>query len=289
MLHFFADALIFVNPWWPTFGVAAAPVLLAREYSQPCLLPTVVALSGRRDDPMTQAQKSGADKDQASRGSEELFDEIGSDDDQDETPPLTARKGPLRSRIRRRTVGIASAAAMVLAGGALAVDHFTARSSTSGRTVNGDTVEYTAGHQPLVPDFTATSLTGTPIKMTSYQGKILVLNFWWSACAPCIAEAPTLEMAYQHYHPHGVDFLGDDVGDTVTSALSFDRSESISYPSISDRSYAFVQQFSQAAPVAATPTTAVIGKTGHVVGMIIGRLSIGELATLIHQAEAADS
>ncbi len=35
--------------------------------------------------------------------------------------------------------------------------------------VNGGTVEYTAGHQPLVPDFTATSLTGTPIKMTSYR------------------------------------------------------------------------------------------------------------------------
>jgi len=191
-------------------------------------------------------------------------------------------------RVRRRTVGIAAAAAIVLAGGALVVNHFTA-SSTSGRTVNGDTVEYAAGHQPLVPGLTATSLTGTPIKMTSYQGKILVLNFWWSECAPCIAEAPTLEVAYQQYHPRGVDFLGDDVGDTVTNALSFDHSEGISYPSINDPSYAFVQRFSQAAPVVATPTTAVIDKTGHVVGMIIGRLSIGQLATLIHQAQTADS
>jgi peroxiredoxin len=238
---------------------------------------------------MTHAQRSGADKDQASCSSEELLDEIGGDDEWDETPPFTALKGPLRSRVRRRTVGIASAAAMVLAGAALAVNHFTAGSGTGGHLVNGDTVEYTAGHQPLVPDFTAASLTGTPIKMASYQGKILVLNFWWSACAPCRAEAPTLEVAYQQYHPQGVDFLGDDVGDTVTSALSFDRSQSISYPSINDPSYAFVQQFSRAAPVAATPTTAVIDKTGHVVGMIIGGLSIGELATLIHQAETAGS
>lgn len=239
---------------------------------------------------MTQAEGSGADKDQASRSSEELFDEIRSDDEQNEKPSLAARKGSPRSRLRRRTVVIASApAVVVLAGGALAVNHFTASSSTSGRVVNGNTVDYTPGHQPLVPDFTATSLTGTQIKMASYQGKILVLTFWWSACAPCIAEAPTLEVAYQQYHPHGVVFLGDDVGDTVTSALSFDRSESISYPSINDPSYAFAQQFSQAFPVAATPTTAVIDKTGHVVGMIIGRLSIGELATLIHQAETTDS
>jgi peroxiredoxin len=192
-------------------------------------------------------------------------------------------------RIRRRTVVTVTAAAVVLAGGALAVDHLTTSSDTASRVVNGNTVEYTAGHQPLVPDITATSLTGTPIKMTSYRGKILVLNFWWSLCAPCIAEAPTLEVAYQQYHPQGVDFLGDDVGDTVTNALSFIQSKSISYPSINDPSYSIVQQFSQAVPVSATPTTVVIDKTGHVVGMILGGISIGELTALIHQAETADS
>lgn len=192
-------------------------------------------------------------------------------------------------RARRRTVISVTAAAVVLAGGALAVDHFTASSSTGGRMVNGNTVEYTAGHQPLAPDFAATSLTGTPIKMTSYRGKILVLNFWWSECPPCIAEAPTLEVAYQQYHPQGVDFLGDDVGDTVASALSSIHSEGISYPSINDPSYSVVQQLYQAVPVSATPTTAVIDKTGHVVGIVLGRISIGELAALIHQAETANS
>jgi peroxiredoxin len=192
-------------------------------------------------------------------------------------------------RLQRRTVVIATAFALVLAGGALAVNHFTASSSPGVRIVNGDTLEYAAGHQPLVPDFAATSLTGTPIKMTSYRGKILVLNFWWSLCAPCIAEAPTLEVAYQQYHPQGVDFLGDDVGDSVTSALAFIRREGISYPSINDPSYSVAQQFSQAAPVSGTPTTAVIDKTGHVVGMSTGRISMGELTALIHRAEAADS
>ena len=195
-----------------------------------------------------------------------------------------AARSPWRAR---RAVVTVTAAAVVLAGGALAVDHFTTSGGNAGRLVNDGTVGYTAGHQPLVPDITATSLTGTVIRMTSYRGKVLVLNFWWSSCAPCIAEAPALEVAYQQYHPQGVDFLGDDVGDTVPSALSFIRSKGISYPSISDPSYSVIQRFSQAAPVSATPTTAVIDKTGHVVGMSIGRISFGELAALIRRAETA--
>jgi peroxiredoxin len=226
---------------------------------------------------MAHAQRSGADEDQASRIPE------------NETAPPTARKGLLRSRVRRPTIVTVAAAAVVLAGGALAVNHFAAGSSTSAGVVNGNTVEYAAGHRPLVPDFTATSLTGTPIKLSSYLGKILVLNFWGSWCAPCIAEAPTLEAAYEQYHPQGVDFLGDDVQDTPANALSFIHSEGISYPSINDPGYSIVQQFSQAAQVSYAPTTVVIDKTGHVVGMVVGRITTGELATLLHQAEAADS
>jgi thiol-disulfide isomerase/thioredoxin len=200
---------------------------------------------------------------------------------------LSARKGSPLSRGRRRTALTVMAAVFVLVGAALAASHFTAGGSTTGRVVDGSTVEYTAGHRPLVPDITGVSLTGTAIKMSSYRGKVLVLNFWGSWCGPCRAEAPTLEVAYQQYHAQGVDFLGDDVGDTPTNALSFTHSERISYPSINDPGYSVVQQFSQAAPVSYPPTTAVIDKTGHVVGMVLGPVSISELTPLLHQAASA--
>lgn len=236
---------------------------------------------------MTQTHRPGADQDQASRGSGDLSAEVGSGDGQGETSPLAARKGWVRSWARRRTVVTVTAAAVALAGGALAVSHFTAGSSTVGRAADGDTVGYAAGHQPLVPDFTATSLTGTPVKMPSYRGKILVLNFWGSWCAPSVAEAPALEVAYQQYHPQGVDFLGDDVNETPSAGPAFTRRYGITCPGISDPGYAVVQQISRVAPIASQPTTLVIDKTGHVVGMVLGTVSLGDLATLLHQAEAA--
>jgi thiol-disulfide isomerase/thioredoxin len=236
-------------------------------------------------------QRPGTDEDQVALGSGNASAEMRRDEGRSEASPRkpTALEGSLLSRVRRRTVVTVAAGAAVLAAGALAVSLFTGGGSTPSRLINGNTVEYTAGHRPLVPDITGISLTGAPIKMSDYRGKVLVLNFWGSWCAPCRAEAPTLEVAYEEYHPRGVDFLGDDLDDPVTNALSFIRSESISYPSINDASYSVVQQFSQAALVNDPPTTAVIDKAGHIVGLILGRVGIGDLATLLQQAQVVGS
>jgi peroxiredoxin len=159
-------------------------------------------------------------------------------------PEVSTASSP---RAKHRTVVTAAAVAAILLGGALTASLLTTGGSSTGRVVDGNAVEYTAGHRPLVPGLTATSLTGKTIKMSSYQGEIVVLNFWESSCAPCRAEAPALEAAYQQYQPRGVDFLGDDVGDTPVNALAFVHSEGISYPSVNDPDYAFVQQFSRTA------------------------------------------
>ena len=201
------------------------------------------------------------------------------------TPLVFTVRTPLVFRARRRTVVTVTAVVAVLLAGALAVTLLTqGGSSTSDETVNGNTVVYAAGHQPLAPDFTATSLTGTPIKMSSYRGKVLVLNFWGSWCPPCRSEGPTLAVLSQQYGSKGVDFLGDDVSDTPENALAFTRSVGITYPSINDPGYVVVQDFSQATPVSETPTTVVIDAAGHVVGMVLGQTSYGEMRTLLRDA-----
>jgi cytochrome c biogenesis protein CcmG/thiol:disulfide interchange protein DsbE len=48
---------------------------------------------------------------------------------------------------------------------------------------------YLAGKR--APDFTVSDGTST-IHLASYRGKVVLLNFWWSQCAPCIQEMPGL-------------------------------------------------------------------------------------------------
>ncbi len=45
------------------------------------------------------------------------------------------------------------------------------------------------------PDFTVSDGTNT-IHLASYRGKVVLLNFWWSQCGPCIEETPGLEQLH---------------------------------------------------------------------------------------------
>jgi thiol-disulfide isomerase/thioredoxin len=190
-------------------------------------------------------------------------------------------------RAKRRTVVTVTAVVAVLLGGALAATLLTQGkgNATTGVNASNGIVEYQAGQRPLAPSVTGTSLTGSTIKLSSYRGKTVVLNFWGSWCSPCRDEASTLAVLDEQYASKGVAFLGDDVGDSPANALAFTRSADIAYPSFNDNGYLVVADFSEAGvAVSDTPTTVVIDKTGHVAGMVLGAVSYGQLTTLIKDA-----
>ena len=184
-------------------------------------------------------------------------------------------------KAKRRTVVTTAAGVFVLLVAALVVTVFTHGNSSS---ASGNVVAYPAGQRPAAPEFTASSLTGTPINFASYRGKIVVLNIWGSWCPPCRGEGQTLKYLDEQYGPQGVAFLGDDIQDTPTQALGFLRKEGITYPSVNDANGAVEQRLSIAVPINGTPTTLVIDKTGHIAGMIDGPVSYFDLSSLLREA-----
>jgi len=154
---------------------------------------------------------------------------------------------------------------------------------------NTNAVLYTAGHQPKAPDFSGTTLTGSRLGLAEYRGDVVVLNFWGSWCPPCRAEATTLAFAAQQYHSAGVRFLGVDVRDNTPGALDFLHSHHITYPSVSDPDDTITLDFSSVVPIADTPSTLVIDKTGHIAGAVFGEVSYQELTTLLGKVTAGKS
>jgi len=49
------------------------------------------------------------------------------------------------------------------------------------------------------PSFTLTMLDGTPVSLASLKGHVVVLDFWGTWCAPCVAEMPTLSQVYKNF------------------------------------------------------------------------------------------
>src|SRR5258706_3174386 len=56
-------------------------------------------------------------------------------------------------------------------------------------------------------DFALTT-KGKPAHLSSYRGKVVVLNFWASWCPPCVEEAPSLNRLQRHIEPNGATSLG---------------------------------------------------------------------------------
>lgn len=57
-----------------------------------------------------------------------------------------------------------------------------------------------------------TLLDGRRMKMADYAGKVLVLDFWATYCAPCREEIPELIELQRRYGPQGLDIVGLNVG-----------------------------------------------------------------------------
>lgn len=57
------------------------------------------------------------------------------------------------------------------------------------------------------PDFVVADTTGNPVALSSFKGKILLVDFWASWCAPCRKENPSVVNLYKKYKDKGLEIL----------------------------------------------------------------------------------
>ena len=139
--------------------------------------------------------------------------------------------------------------------------------------------------------FEGVTETGERVSSDDYRGGVLVVNFWYAACGPCIVEAPLLEEVWQEYQDQGVAFLGVNTYDQPATALSFARDNNVTYPSVIDVNDGKVKlAFAQVTPIQATPTTLVLDRNGRVAARVIGQLaSASILSTLVADTLAEEN
>jgi thiol-disulfide isomerase/thioredoxin len=74
------------------------------------------------------------------------------------------------------------------------------------------------------PEFARKALDSHTVDLKSYRGKIVLLDFWATWCAPCLVEMPALARWQQQYGPQGLAVIGVSMDDDdATARKAVDR------------------------------------------------------------------
>lgn len=153
------------------------------------------------------------------------------------------------------------------------------------RYIAGNGVSQVIKDRKPAPPVQGTTLDGAKLSLADYKGKIVVVNFWASWCAPCRAEGPTMEKIYEETKASGVQFVGIDIKDGQDNARAFARSYKITYPSLYDQVGQIALSF-RGIPPNAVPSTLVIDRHGDVAARAVGPVTYAALKDLLGKLTA---
>jgi len=146
----------------------------------------------------------------------------------------------------------------------------------------GESTVIPAGRRGAAPAVEGELLDGAALRLSALRGKVVVLNFWGSWCAPCRAEAPELQAVYEQAKASGVAFVGVNVKDDRQSAVAFERNKHVTYPSLYDPSGRVAVRFRDYPPNA-IPSTIVLDRQGRVAAVFLRPLLTEDLLPVVRQ------
>ena len=126
----------------------------------------------------------------------------------------------------------------------------------------------------LFPKFSLRTPGGEIIDSGLLSGKVAVVNFWASWCAPCRLEAPGLRRVSDRYRERGVRFLGVDYRDDDAAGRAFVDEFRLTYPSVTDPSGSLAYDYE----LIGFPTTFIIDAAGTIRYRFVGYLDEEVLA-----------
>jgi peroxiredoxin len=119
-----------------------------------------------------------------------------------------------------------------------------------------------ADPKPANFDFTMKDVDGNEVALSSYKGKVVLLNFWATWCGPCKAEIPGFVRLQEKYRDRGLVIVGYSVDDTAEKAKAYAAQYKMNYPILLGEGREDVQD--AYGPIWGIPASFIISKDGKV-------------------------
>jgi peroxiredoxin len=116
--------------------------------------------------------------------------------------------------------------------------------------------------------FTVKDMNGADVRLADYKGKVILINFWATWCAPCKVEIPAFIELYDRYKDKGLVILGISGDDDAPTLRSFAAEMKINYPMLVGRDQE--QLLDAYGPLYGYPTSYIVGRDGAICGRHIG-------------------
>ncbi len=161
-------------------------------------------------------------------------------------------------------------------------------------TVNGGTFQFTSPggktefSYPAAERGAVGELSGpqvgdsTAVALSSFRGKVVVLNAWGAWCPECRAETDSLIVAAQLLQPLGARFLGLDVRDPHGDGAAYQNQQKIPYPSIEDPSMRTLLSL-RGFPTGSIPATIALDQHHRVAHIWLGPVSDSQLVPVVKE------
>jgi peroxiredoxin len=91
----------------------------------------------------------------------------------------------------------------------------------------------------MAPDFTQNDVNGVPVKLSSFRGKYVLVDFWASWCGPCRQENPNVVRVYNKYKEKNFTILGVSLDRQGARAdwLAAIKNDGLNWTQVSDLKY----------------------------------------------------
>jgi peroxiredoxin len=125
-------------------------------------------------------------------------------------------------------------------------------------------------------DLSLPDLTGKTQRLAQWQGKILVVNYWATWCAPCRQEMPAFSRLHDKYAAKGVQFVGISI-DSAEKVEAFQKETPVSYPLLIGSMSTMESAVALGNINQGLPYTAILDSQGNLVATKLGRLAEDKL------------
>ncbi len=114
--------------------------------------------------------------------------------------------------------------------------------------------------------------SGETVDLAKLRGKVVLVNFWATWCAPCVEEMPALARLRERLAPRGFEVLAVNQGEMPQRVSAFVSRTGLDLPILLDRD----KEAGKAWRVRALPTTFIVDSAGRIRFHGEGEIDTGE-------------